>query len=351
MPQNYDTYNPFEEAQPRRRRYAQTYGQSPLASTGDTGIPDPGTTDIGIPGVDPWSEQTPDLPSPYADPASSSLGVPAVDTDPVRSAVLSAYQTKGVAPRDDADLNYWINKINTSGGFGNEQNKAYWLDRMGMQYGGVGDYTESGRVGNPGDYRVEPGYGYGGESAPSATATTSAAAAPSISAPASDPGFDAAIKAMILKLLQGGSSDPYADPVNQAAQSAYNAQESRNADEMRNAIGERAAVEGTTGTGGYTNQLLGAEQTAGENKANFAATLATRTLERQRSELMSALSLGAGVMSAEQQRALTAKIAEIDAAIRQQSVTNQNNQFNQNLGWSQDQWTWLQNLLPYMQGN
>ena len=358
MPRNYDTYNPFEEEQPRRRRYAQTYGQSPLASTGDTGIPDPGpTTDIGIPGVDPWTGYRGTPETPYTAPPQAT--VPEIEDvaqatstgDPARDAVLAAFAAKGLPP---TDAEYWVRRINEEGGWDNPaRGKDYWLKRMAYKYGGVGDYTDSGKVGNENDYTVDynwlnamgKGAGQGG-----GNANVSQAPIQGEPTPASDPGFDAAIKAMILKLLQGGSSDPYADPVNKGALSAYDAQQTRNADTMRNAIGERAAAEGTYGTGGYTNQLLGAEQTAGENKATFAANLATRTLERQRTELMSALSLGAGVMSAEQQRALTAKIADIDAAIRQQSVTNQNNQFNQNLGWSQDQWTWLQNLLPYMQG-
>lgn len=79
------------------------------------------------------------------------------NTDPVKQAVLDAFKKKGLNPRDDADLNYWINKINSTGGFENAQNKQYWLDRMAMQYGGVGDYTESGKVGYDGNYRMEGG--------------------------------------------------------------------------------------------------------------------------------------------------------------------------------------------------
>jgi hypothetical protein len=92
-------------------------------------------------------------------------------TDVVKQAVLDAFAKKGMKPRDDADLNYWIGKIKGSGGFEDAQNKAYWLDRMSMQYGGVGDYTESGKVGNPGNYRIEPGYG-ADEETPAGTSPT-----------------------------------------------------------------------------------------------------------------------------------------------------------------------------------
>jgi hypothetical protein len=39
----------------------------------------------------------------------------------------------------------------------------------------------------------------------------------------------------------------------------------------------------------------------------------------------------------------------INANLQQQTITNQNNQFNQNLGWDQSQFEWLQNLIPFGQ--
>jgi hypothetical protein len=319
----------------------------------DTGIPDAPDTDLGME-VTPWSEAglysgsganntnpVPPLPAPYsAEPGPGQFNDPTW----VQNHVVAAFQNYHGRNPTDEELAFYLREVLVPGEDSRHVKRVgwnpYWEDRL-KRLSYVGDPSLAGDIGIL-------GYGYEDAGPTNETAggmTPTRAAAPT----SSDPAFDAAIKAMILKLLQGGSSDPYADPVNKGAQDAYNAQETRNADTMRNAIGERAAAEGTYGTGGYTNQLLGAEQTAGENKANFAATLATRTLERQRSELMSALSLGAGVMSAEQQRALMARIAEIDAAIRQQSVTNQNNQFNQNLGWEQAIWEALINQTPFKQ--
>ena len=128
---------------------------------------------------------------------------------------------------------------------------------------------------------------------------------------------------------------------------AYDTQQQRGADRMRNAIAERMAASGQANSGAMDSQLLAAEQQAGEASASFAGELGVRALEQQRDELMQALQIGAGLMTEEQRLAITEKLGLINANLQQQSVTNQNNQFNQNLGWDQAQWETLQNLLPY----
>lgn len=117
----------------------------------------------------------------YAQKKATTTPTPAPPAgDAVKQAVLDAYKAKGLTPRDEADLNYWIGKIKGSGGFEDAQNKAYWLDRMAMQFGGVGDYSESGKVGNPGNYRIEPGYG---APEPAAAASAPAPAAAPVTVP------------------------------------------------------------------------------------------------------------------------------------------------------------------------
>ena len=83
-------------------------------------------------------------------------------------------------------------------------------------------------------------------------------------------------------------------------------------------------------------RLIGAEQQRGENEASFAGNLAVREMERMRDEIMQALAVGAGIMSEEDRLALTEKLGLINAELQQQSILNQNTQFNQNLGWQQD---------------
>lgn len=346
------TYNPFDapgydtptrastnQTPTGRYRNLRLRTSTLFPETTGTGIPN-GTVEVGT-NVDPWTEANPfphhlgeknpdgtnKIPKDWPSPTQTdNVGIPV--TDPVRAAVLAAFAKKGITNPTDAD--YWVKRINETGNWNDPQHQQYWLDRMAMQYGGVGDYSESGKVGYDGNYRVEPGYG--------ADATSSSTGG--------NDAFSQQIRDKILALLSGGS-DVQSDPVYNQALAAFSTQQQRATDNMRNAIAERAAAEGTTGTGGYTNQLLSAEQQGGENTANFAGQLATRQLERQRDEMMNALSLGANYMSAAEQRALQLKIAEINAALQQQSITNQNNQYNQSLGWDMSKWGWLQNLTPF----
>lgn len=82
--------------------------------------------------------------------------------DPATAAVVQAFAAKGLTPRAE-DIPYWTRRIAETGGWDNAENQSYWLDRMAMKYGGAGDYSESGKVGNEGNYRIEPGYGGGSQ--------------------------------------------------------------------------------------------------------------------------------------------------------------------------------------------
>lgn len=64
--------------------------------------------------------------------------------DPTQAAVLSAYQQKGITPRDQSDFQYWVDKINGTGGMGDTGNANYWTSRMAQGQGGVGDYSTGG---------------------------------------------------------------------------------------------------------------------------------------------------------------------------------------------------------------
>ncbi len=63
-------------------------------------------------------------------------------SDPARDAVMKAFAAKGIQPRDEADINYWIGKINGTGGMSDAGNASYWTQRMAQGQGGVGDYLE-----------------------------------------------------------------------------------------------------------------------------------------------------------------------------------------------------------------
>lgn len=76
----------------------------------------------------------------------------AAATDPVTAAVLSAFTAKGMQPRDAQDLQYWVDKINTTGGWDGGGNQSYWQSRMAQGQGGVGDYLERPEAGAQSPY-------------------------------------------------------------------------------------------------------------------------------------------------------------------------------------------------------
>jgi hypothetical protein len=162
--------------------------------------------------------------------------------------------------------------------------------------------------------------------------------------------FGDQIKAMVLKLMGQQPTDVMTDPVYRGAMDAYNTQQQRNTEVERNAMAERMAAEGTLNTGGFTDRVARGEQVRGENTANFAGQLGIRELERQREEVMQALQLGAGMMTDEQRLALTEKLGMINASLQQQSITNQNNQFNSSLGWQMAQYPSQQAYLAWLYG-
>lgn len=107
------------------------------------GIPQPVPTGPGFP--------TPATPSTPATGASSSGAPSYVNTnDPLQAAVWAAYQKKGITPRDQSDFQYWIDRINQTGGWSNPGNQSYWLARMAQAAGGVGDYSGAPEAGSGG---------------------------------------------------------------------------------------------------------------------------------------------------------------------------------------------------------
>lgn len=81
-------------------------------------------------------------PNQSAGPSTATTsGAPSyVDlSDPTQAAVWGAFQAKGITPSSADDFNYWVGKINSSGGWSGD-NQSYWASRMAQSQGGVGDY-------------------------------------------------------------------------------------------------------------------------------------------------------------------------------------------------------------------
>jgi hypothetical protein len=140
------------------------------------------------------------------------------------------------------------------------------------------------------------------------------------------------------------------DPALRAQSDAYAVGQQRARDQAREALAERMSTNGTADSGALDTGIRGLYQTQGENQAGFNANLVGNELTRQRDELTSYMQMSGARLSATEANQLQARIAEINAALQAQGMTNQNNQFNSNMGWNQQQWAAQQNWMPWLLG-
>lgn len=375
MPQQ---YNPFDPLDPRRKKTGYYQPPQALTTTTDTGIPnDPG--DAGAPGAfHDWLNGTmsdaPDsgIPDIYEEGGYTGGQLPPPPgTGTAATPSSSQYALPGWNQGKWEDTGHTSIKYQAGRIFSQfdpnaiRQNPLPLLNALraaGINATMVGDdkidfgdgYGPIDVITRDGQWAWMPvneaGGGAGAGVNPATAPFMGGAGAGATGAPAGNSAFDAAIKAMVLKLMGQQPTDITTDPVYQQATNAYSGQQQRAAERERNAIAERMAASGQANSGAMDSRLLGAEQQRGENEASFAGELAVREMERQRDEIMQALQIGASMMTEEDRLALTEKLGLINAELQRQSITNQNTQAQQNLGWDMAQWQANQNWMPYLLG-
>ena len=143
--------------------------------------------------------------------------------------------------------------------------------------------------------------------------------------------FGNSIRDQILKLIGQGpvsANDPDVRP----AIDAYRTASQRGLAQERNAIAERMNQQGLANSGAMDTATQNAMENAGTQQAQFAGNLVAQQALARRNQIADMLRVGAGVMSADDQRALQLQLAQLDAGLRQQTITNQNSQFYDQLG-------------------
>lgn len=270
------------------------------------------------PGVDPYQTQTTTpSPAPAAAPSTATASAPASTTaspsttpsyvnitDPVQAAVWGAYSTKGIAPRDQSDFQYWVDKINTTnGGWTNPQNQQYWLGRMAQTSGGVGDYS----TGGGGGYTGGGGYGSG------MPGFGSGPTPPTI--PSSIPLTMTADVQQLLNSLKGISGQSLeispTDPIIKNQTDIFNAREQQ---AMRAYLGGLAEQAGPNSN--LSAEQRSANQTVGQATAEFEGRLMSQELNARRTQIMQALQMEGSLMTQEQQMALNAELTRINDALQ-----------------------------------
>jgi hypothetical protein len=152
---------------------------------------------------------------------------------------------------------------------------------------------------------------------------------------------DSATRAKLLQLM---TMDPNAtsvdDPSIKPAATAFERARERQLDRQRQANAEKFAAQGLGSSGGLDTANAQAWEGAGQDIAANQASLVTQQIAAKREDVMNALNLGKGILTADQETQLRLQLANIDASLRQralalqaQQLDQQNNQFYDNLGY------------------
>ncbi len=247
--------------------------------------------------------------------------------DPTQQAVWSAYQAKGIQPRDQADFQYWVDHINNSGGLANGyQNtggSGTWAQRMASANGGVGDYrtggtpiqggTMPGAGGAPAQPVFGDGFGIMNSGGTNTPTTPGVTGDPNQTQSKSD-----ALYADLLARSQQGLDVNANDPALKGqidANSAATDRASRNyLADLAEKAGPLANLQG--------EQRLTAEQ-AGQSEGGFAASLVGNEIAARRQDIQNALTQQGAMLSDQQKNQLTQQLAQLDAASKKYAVDAQ----------------------------
>lgn len=299
----------------------------------------------------------PNAPAPWL-PGSSqpSYDPPGFHWDPATASELPIKTTSASTanPKDPGSMfdalmaQYGLTDGGAGSGF---TDRAYWLahpseilnGRLAADLAGTGSDQPTGTPGtgpwqNSGHNAAAPAAAPNASPAmaqPMSMAPISASIGPNAQTSA----YNQTIRDMMLQQLAGLSTPTTADSADvQPAISAYNTQSQRDQQAERDQLAERFYASGGSGTnsGAFDTAVTQGREAAAGQRANFTGSTILNASQQKRQQLQAMLQTAttAGLTDAAQQ--IQAQIAQIDANIRQQGVTNQNTQFGQSLS-QQDQ--------------
>ena len=156
-------------------------------------------------------------------------------------------------------------------------------------------------------------------------------------APAANP-FLTQIRQLIMSRMGQMQQTPSLDDPTLAAQNqSYARSRDRGAEQERAAMAERAAAQGQLmggqSSGSFDTELRSILEGAGEDKAAFGAQLLGDENQARRAELNSLMNMALQSGDAESARALSLELAKMDDATRRLGLSQQNAQFNADLGY------------------
>lgn len=150
--------------------------------------------------------------------------------------------------------------------------------------------------------------------------------------------FTSSIRDLIMEQLNGLKGTPSIDDPALAAQSnAYSRQSQRGVADQRAMLAERAAanglLQGGQSSGGFDTAVQGVMENAAEDRAGHDARLVGNEIQQRRATMQGLLNMALASGDAESARALSLQLANLDAQLRREGMTQQNNQFNAGLNF------------------
>jgi hypothetical protein len=289
---NYAPYDPYQAAtQPDTDNRSdgtnapQDYTQEINVQPGFTGSPEAPRTNNNsattAPATEDWTQGT-------------------WDEDRVRR----YFASRGVTPNATSPA-YWVQKWNEWG----SKDPAYFLRRLA---------AADEIIGGPENSPFKESAGSGSSASSSSTAS---------SQPDHSAQWDQLYNLLLGRAQQSLNVNAH-DPIIAGQVNSYRADQTR---DLRNTLAQLAERQGP-------NSNLNSEQRQGneqvrQSAGNLQSQLVSNELTARRTEIQNALSQMGSMLSASQTLALQQQLGLIDAALRQQQITNQNNQFNSNLGF------------------
>jgi hypothetical protein len=158
----------------------------------------------------------------------------------------------------------------------------------------------------------DPGAGYGQPAAP-------AAGAPAAGAPAA-PTQDDIYRDMLMKRAEQSTDVDTNDPTFRKVADTYAASEERARRNATDMAGESMAANGMGSSGLMDAETRLQTERSSQNSANFESQLALSELANKRAEIQSALDSMGSNFSGDKARALTDKLAQLDATIKRESL-------------------------------
>lgn len=226
------------------------------------------------------------------------------------------------------------------------QNGGEWLSDNGQvrtPFGEILDMGENARGsaagngvfktawgGTAGDGGGSGGGGGAAVGAPAPTALPAATGTAGLVSP-EDEASKNAIRELLMKMAMQGTAVDRNDPNLQQQVEPFAAQQERFRRQYESEGAERLSAQGLGSSGAMEQERRLGMERAGQNTGLFESQLVAQELQTRRDEIKFALENLRGMLSTEQSLGLQQQLAQLDAALKRESLAQQGSQFDRSL--------------------